>query len=210
MEAIGAKTGDVDATPNKGKARSLLTLRWVPSSSDRVAEKPLPNEIGIGEQVHFGIGRIIEFQIAEVGGRQVRVREERNRATGGQAAELDEGHVNLRTRGVKSVGARVTGHLHADIGAQHAVGGGGPCVDVDAAAGTETYRVLRTVDRFDIEVLGADTAADAQAGFGAGNVEEAVAMGGADPDILDCGSLCRRQVSCLNTSADNRHGTKQQ
>ena len=36
--------GEVAPAPKRGKARSLFYWRCVPSSSDRVAEKPLPNE----------------------------------------------------------------------------------------------------------------------------------------------------------------------
>ena len=61
------------------------------------------------------------------------------------------------------------------------------------------------IRRLEIQILGANMTANAEAGFGARDVEEAGAVGGADPDILDRGSLCHRQVGGLNTAAGNRH-----
>ena len=86
---------------------------------------------------------------------------------------------------VVAIHAGVTGHLETHEGAQEAVSGGGAGVELDAATSAEADRVVFAVVRLNITELGANTAADAEAGFGAGDVEEACAVGGADANVFD-------------------------
>jgi hypothetical protein len=101
---------------------------------------------------------------------QVAIVEERNRATSGEATELHERLSDVREgadRACATVERRAgrTGDLVADVGAQQAVSRCRASVDVDAATGAEADGVLSAVEGLAVQVVGANTAADAEAGF---------------------------------------------
>ena len=100
---------------------------------------------------------------------------------------------------VVAIHAGVTGHLETHEGAQEAVSGGGAGVELNAATSAEADRVVFAVVRLNITELGANTAADAEAGFGAGDVEEACAVGGADANVFNSSSLLRGKVGSLSS-----------
>jgi hypothetical protein len=140
----------------------------------------VPERRRVGEDLGGAVGAELGRE-GEVVGVEV---EERLDAAGGEPAELDEGAVErgadagLRVlHGIAvaadraargDVGAGGAGDLVAEEGAERAVLGPGAGVHVQAAAGQEADGVLAAVERFGEQVLGADTAADAEAGVGAG------------------------------------------
>ena len=87
--------------------------------------------------------------------------------------------------------------LVPEEGAQGAVFGLGAGVDVQTAAGEKADAVVPAVEGLDRDALGADPAADAQAGIGAGDVEEAFPDRRADADVLHRGRLLHGQVGSL-------------
>ena len=72
-------------------------------------------------------------------------------------------------------------------------------IDVHAVAGAKAGDVLSPGERLQIEVIGTNAGADAQAAVGAGNVEEAFALGRTETHVLDRGSLLGREVRGLST-----------
>ena len=187
---------------------------------------------GVGEQVrreHVRAGR--GAGELEVVGVEV---EERGGATGGEAGELDERLVDvhvllgaaelidaerrkgladalLRAGGAAAVGTtRAVAGVEAHEGAQGAVAGLGAGIEVDAHPGAVTRGVATLVELAGIGGLVAAleprAAGEAQAGVGAGNVEEAGAVGGADADVLDRNRLLDRQVGGVR-GADRREGS---
>ena len=147
-----------------------------------------------------------------VTGREVAVREERSDATSGEATELDECLSDVRGRGDRAeaaeahdapssvwftaagvVSADAAGDLEADEGAEQAVSRCRASVELDTATSAEADGILRRGRAAQRRGIGANTAADAEAGFGAGDVEEACAVGGANANVLDRSSLLRRE-----------------
>jgi hypothetical protein len=158
---------------------------------------------GVGQQVHVRI--VVEAERAPVLVRDVAIGEERRRATGGQAAELDVGLSEVRRvggregAGLARVHAGVTVHLHADEGAEQAVSGGGAGVELNAATSAEADRGIRAELRLEVLVLSADAASNAKAGFRARDVEEACAVGGADANVFNSSSLLHGKVGSLSS-----------
>ena len=177
----------------------------------------------VGEEVRGGdVGAQRRADDLEVVGVEV---EERGRATGGEAGELHEGlvggHVLLHAaervlaggeEGVGDTQLRARRHLalagaardlDAEEGAERAVAGLGAGIDVDAGEAAELRGVAGAggvAGPFGhVAGFEAGTAADAQAGIGARDVEEARAVGAADPHVLDRDRLLNGKVGRLCT-----------
>ncbi len=178
----------------------------------------------VGEQVGRGdVGAERGAGELEVVGVEV---EERRGATGGHAGELDERLVNvhellgaaelidaeawegladtlLGAGGADAGVARARAGIEADEGAQRAVGGLGAGIEVDAQTALVARRVaVAALTRVagHVAALEPGAAGETQAGVGAGNVEEAGAVGAADADVLDRDRLLDRQVGGMSST----------
>ena len=158
---------------------------------ERQGRRPAGAERGrVGQEVRRGpVRAAADAEPAEVVGIEV---EERRRATGGDAGELDERLVKddlmlrlaeevdadrrlgvaLADRGAGVELAGTARDLVADERAQGAVGGLRAGVEIEAAGRPEAGRRLRELTRRGDVVLEASAAGDAQAGVRARDVEE--------------------------------------
>ena len=75
--------------------------------------------------------------------------------------------------------------LIAQKGPQEAIGGVRASIHVKPSAGPEADAVILSRTRFKVAVFCTDPAANAQASFRTGDIEEAGSVGRADADILD-------------------------
>ncbi len=87
--------------------------------------------------------------------------------------------------------------LVADVGPQETVRRCRAMVEVDAAADADADGVVGAAERLEIAVVDTQPARDAQAAVGAGYVEEARAVGGADTDIFNRRCLLDRKIGSL-------------
>jgi hypothetical protein len=101
--------------------------------------------------------------------------------------------------------------LEAEERAELAIGRLRTGIQVELGASAPARDVVGAGGRLEVAVLGADAAGDAQAGFGAGDEEEAGAEGGSDTDVLDRGRLADRKIGgrTPSRSDESRCGTEE-
>src|SRR5690606_37457090 len=128
-----------------------------------------------------------ELRVVGVAGVEV---EERASAAEGEATELDVGLVEVDA--LAAGGAGVGRQVGVDVSADQTILGVGTGIQADVAAstgrsavGTTDRPVVRRSAEGIETVLDTETTADAQAGLGARDVEEAGAEGVADADVVD-------------------------
>ena len=92
----------------------------------------------------------------------------------------------------------IVAQLVADERAQRAVGGRGAGVDVQTATCAGAIRINRLPVTGSNGILGANTATNAEAGVGAGDVEEASAVSRADADVFNGSCLPRGKIGSVS------------
>jgi hypothetical protein len=152
-------------------------------------------------------------------------------ATGGDAGELDEGPVQVRrvhrrgrvagegpdagaadeTEAALGVVARLILQTELHEGTESAVSGGRAGVSEDLTASTEAALAVEPGLGVDEPILGADPAADPEAGVAAGDVEEPGAMHRADTNVIDRCRLLHGKIGslCPGNRGETRGGPEQ-